>query len=1559
MRNLFAAFILTLVALPASAQGPTTGTPPFGSFSGGPDVVDLANLNVHLGIPVLHKPGRGTPFAYDLNYDSSVWMPVNSGGTKSWQPASGAWGWQGITPTGNAYITYTLAYNSGACGNQGGSSYQMWNYASFFYYDELGVPHPVNAVGGMYVIVSGGTQNCPANGPTPASTPWSGLATDGSGYTLNITPGAGYVSGSVVAPNGSTIYPPILANPSNQWGTYASTDRNGNQITSNSGVFTDTLGATALTIAGQPPSNTTFTYTAPSGATAAYTSKYTTFTVRTNFGCSGVNAVSEYGSNGTTTASLVSEIDLPDYNSTSNPNSRYVFTYETTPGDTHTPHHVTGRIASVTLPTGGTISYVYTGGSNGITCADGSTAGLRRTTPDTGANYWQYDRAAGTGAAYTTTVTDPQGNKTVVQFQGIYETQRDFYQGAVSPSNLLQTVQTCYNGNATSCTSTAITLPINQRKIITLLSGGLQSEHDDFWNTYGAPTESDDYDYGTGAHGPLLKQTLATYTTMGNINAFRQTLTVKDGNGNTVSKINNNYDETSVTSTSGTPQHINPTTARGNLTSTNIYVNATTFLTKTATYYDTGMMKNSTDVNSGVTTYNYASVAASCGNSFATSINEAVSGLSTSQTWNCTGGVQLTSTDENNQTTTTTYTDPYFWRPASIADPTGATTNFCYGLMSSGSCSVNPNQTESTLTFNSGNSAADTLTTLDGLGRAHVQQTRQAPGSSSFDSVETDFDSVGRVNRVTLPYSASAGQTNSTIASTSTTYDALSRPLTVTDGGGRTITYSYGTVGSQKNDTLVTQGPAPTGENTKSRQLETDGLGRLTSVCEITAGTTVWPGGTCAQSSNQTGYWIKYTYDPSGNLLTVTQNAQAASNHQTRTFVYDWRNRMLSETVPEIGASGNGTANYTYDSDATCGTYKGDLVKKVDAAGNTFCSTYDLLHRQLTTTYPSGPYSSVTPQKHFVYDAAVVNSQSMTYVQGRLAEAYTCFSPCTSKSTDIGLSYTVRGEISDEYESTPNSGSFYHISQSYWDNSNPNRLSGNVGLPTTITFGADGEGRTNTVSATAGQNPISATTYSTAGLVSSLSLGSGSGDADSYTYDPNTNRMTQYKFTVNSVSLTSNLGWNANGTMQTQNITDGFNSADTQNCSYLYDDASRVTSANCGTAAAQTFSFDPFGNINKAGSPYSFNANYNASTNRISTVGGTSATYDSNGNATNDTFHTFTWDADGHPITVDSGQSDAVSLTYDALGRMAEQNRAGVFSQFAYSPTGHKLAMMHGSTLMKAMVPLPGKAFAIYNSGGLLYYAHPDLLGSIRLATTPARATYFDTAYAPFGETYASTGTFDPAYTGQMGDVSHRQDTVGGLYDFPAREYSTQGRWPSPDPAGTSSTCLKDPQSQNRYAYVRNNPITRIDPNGMDSSCNPDDPLCGDPCVIDPFLCFPPPPNPPTSGGGGSNGGGGGEGPKPRTFPWALFSSLGDDKPKCEVTMYKPGHPAVSKYDACADMGKQLIWVADCTEGSDKACCRRKLNDDTQYKTPCESYRGQYFLRETAQLLSGWCCREK
>jgi RHS repeat-associated protein len=209
----------------------------------------------------------------------------------------------------------------------------------------------------------------------------------------------------------------------------------------------------------------------------------------------------------------------------------------------------------------------------------------------------------------------------------------------------------------------------------------------------------------------------------------------------------------------------------------------------------------------------------------------------------------------------------------------------------------------------------------------------------------------------------------------------------------------------------------------------------------------------------------------------------------------------------------------------------------------------------------------------------------------------------------------------------------------------------------------------------------------------------------------------------------------------------------------------------------------------------------------MTSIGSITPAYDADGNVLSDGLHAYTWYVYGRPLTIDS-----VGITYDALGRLVEGNK-GYFYQIVYAPTGQKLAIMGGQSLYFAFVPLTAGAVAEYHGNGVFYYRHADWLGSSRFVSTTSGTMYSDTAYAPFGEPYAQSGTSDLSFTGM------NQDTVSGLYDFPAREYSIQGRWPSPDPAGLAAVDPTDPQSWNRYAYVLNNPMNSVDPSGLAVGC--------------------------------------------------------------------------------------------------------------------------------------------
>ena len=137
----------------AFAQGGSASpTRQFRAYGGGPEVVDLMNLDVHWDIPVIHRSGRGTDFDYSLSYDSSIWSQATSSGTTSWQPVA-LWGWPGATQGATGSVGYS-AHIDGCYGDNG--QYWYWTeYSDYYFVDSRGVTHNFPNV----VIVGGAMTN--------------------------------------------------------------------------------------------------------------------------------------------------------------------------------------------------------------------------------------------------------------------------------------------------------------------------------------------------------------------------------------------------------------------------------------------------------------------------------------------------------------------------------------------------------------------------------------------------------------------------------------------------------------------------------------------------------------------------------------------------------------------------------------------------------------------------------------------------------------------------------------------------------------------------------------------------------------------------------------------------------------------------------------------------------------------------------------------------------------------------------------------------------------------------------------------------------------------------------------------------------------------------------------------------------------------------------------------------------------------------------------------------------------------------------------------------------
>jgi RHS repeat-associated protein len=1267
-------FCSVIVVSTLAAAQVATGAPPLGTFTAGPDVINLANLNVQYTIPVVNKPGRGIPFVYNLVYDSSIWFPVGNPGTQSWQHVDN-WGWK---PQGTAIVGYyNVHYWYTSCPQQTSSGY-WYNipYSEYIYdsyVDSTGTTH------GMSATITDHNTPCNPNEPTSATA----AASDGSGLTASISASGGV---TVYTPDGTVIQPAINSGPVNG---NTRTDSNGNQLTTNGTSFTDTLGTTPLTISGAAPNPQTYTYpTLVNGTpdTATVTVNYAPYTIQTWFQAPGI---AEYGP---FTQYLVTSIVYAD-------NSHYSFAYEDTPAGAGCSGCKTGRIASVTLPTGGTISYNYWAGYNGI-LPDGRTSAFTRWTSDGYTNY--------SLSGSNTNVTDAQGNDSIHTFVNGLETHCDYYQGSSSSNVRLAYTDTFWNGSNTNFNPP---ITSNDTYWNWVIPGGsvIDRRTVTLYNSVGLPTEIDELDFPSAV--TLLRKTVISYDgSLGGIVDRPHQVTVQDGGGNPVAQTTYSYDQPGLGSPAGG--------TRGNLTTVARWLNTSVDpVNTTFKYDDNGNVIQTTDPGGHQTSFTYGN-----NNAYVTLVTMPNTGVAhtTSATYDSNTGLMTSSTDQNGKVTNFTYDG--MLRPLLTTFPDGGQTKIVYYTANDtfvqrkidGTSSFGPPAIKIT----------DYRVRYDGYGRPERTALYNGQAPNDWDMQDICYNSLGQVQYQSYPYQGSGfGQPKvCSGAVDSFTYDALGRSITVSHSDSSTAQASY-------SGNCVTT----TDELLHLRQTCSDGLGRLTATWEP------------HETSGGLTYETAYKYDPLGNLIRIDQKGSGGTaNWRTRTFSYDSLSRLLFATAPESGRTcygtldgGNNCLTNGYDSDS-------NLIYRTDARGVRTTYSYDALHRMTQKVYTDG-----TPTAHFRYDIDPGWGITLTNIIGRLTNTYT-------DAPTVGeiFGYDAVGRLVLNNQCTPaNCGS------SSWPVGYTYDLAGNLasytnGAGTTFTQSTDGVGRPTQLTSNYidSQHPGTLATidpavgYAAYGALRKIAFPNSLSETIAYNQ-----RLQPCRINVNASGTILNQCDDAFPLKNIQDFNYGFSfgtanngnvasvsavGLENFNRTYGYDSMNRLQamSAPTDTCRGLSWAYDPWGNRT--------DQNVTAGTCSTSHLGtmsvqnrlvGAPYQYDAAGNLTNDGAHTYSYDAENRLVSVDSGST--ATYTYDAEGRRVKKTGGGVpqTTDYVYDQNGQVLAERLSTGWNAQYAYLNGQLIAIYKSG-TTYFAHQDHLGSARLVTTLSGGIQESDDFLPYGE---------------------------------------------------------------------------------------------------------------------------------------------------------------------------------------------------------------------------------
>lgn len=1098
----------------------------------------------------------------------------------------------------------------------------------------------------------------------------------------------------------------------------------------------------------------TYTYVGPNNSLQTVQVNYSNIPQRTNFGCPNVTEIQNLPWNTYFATSIV----MPD-------GERYGLSYESTP---NYPGSTTGRLARITLPNGGSISFGYSGGHHGMACNVGEGTTLTRTVDDGNGhvNTWTYVASPRTQyETRTVTVTEPSGSTILYTFTGSFQTQKIVKD---AQNNVLSTTNTCYNYQYTSQSTCVnypghLQYPISETALYTYIGSAAPSLVETLFDAAGNVSAVKRYDTGA-TYPPSGSPVSETDTTHANVDgacgpvpAYIHdrpcSVTTRNASGATLEQMTYIYD------------------AAGHPTQTSAWT-GTRWLTSSATYNANGTTATVTDAKGTITTFGYNG-AGGCNNLLLTS--ESVAGMTSTQAWNCDGAVNTSSTDVNNNTTYYTYGPQ--WQLTSTQFPDGGQATVTYNLTASP-----PNIVTSQKINASGNWLTN-QTNFDGLGRPARKMLTSDPQGTVYSDIS--YNNMGQIQCVTNPYRTTS---DATYGSTCYQYDPLGRRTVITNPDNSTELFSYSSLWTKVED-------EGNGTSRVTRLYQQDRLGRLAAVCEVSNATQLGAGGAPVSCGafGLNGFLTTYTYDALDRLTSVTQNGL-----NNRTYAYDMLSRLTSETNPE-----SGTRTYSYD---TCSA--GDLCSRTSPKPNQTGSatvvtsyTYDPLHRLTGKSYND----NLTGSANYYYDQTAPWGWNIPNPKGHLTSSNSNNPSGTQPGAEM-FTYDSMDRILLIGIATPMnwSGNAYHLAYTY-DYLGNVQTAVNDRENATYTSTYDTAGRliqfgSSLSDANHPGTLFTVNQYNPMGQIQQATFGNGI--VRNNVYDNRGRLTSQTDGTVYNFSL--NFRPNSN-------IFTGSDSIN-GNWTYTYDDFDRIATSS-KTGQSFNYQYDRFGNRWQQNAPqggpapqYLFDANNH--------ITGSGITYDAAGNITSaqspNGTHTFTYDAEGRMLTVDGGST--ASYVYDAFGQRVEGTINGSARDFIYDQNGRYVTAVTSSSWIRSELYAGNMHVATYGNN-TTYFMHKDWLGTIRNQTGVAGQPVQPAYSLPFGDAFGAPGSS----LSWMYFAGLQWDGETYLDHASFRDYNpTQGRWMTPDPAGIAAVDPSNPQTWNRYAYVVNNVVNLTDASGLD-----------------------------------------------------------------------------------------------------------------------------------------------